>query len=59
MNTQAPRSNKKNSKKIYNAKDRLTIPITYPNTRDDKTNIAKPSLSNVEQAKEWVEFDQL
>ena len=37
---------------------RITIPITYPNKRDHKTNVAIPSDLNVEYAKEWVDFNQ-
>lgn len=39
--------------------DKITIPISYPNSRFPATNIAKPSDQNVEYAKEWVDFHQL
>ena len=35
--------------------DKVTIAISYPNTRFKKTNIARPSDENVEIAKEWVD----
>lgn len=48
---------KKNTNKDKNTPkpDKITLPITYPNTRAPETNVAKPSESNVEIAKEWVD----
>lgn len=39
--------------------DKVTIPISYPDARFTRTNIACPSMKNVIYAKEWVEFDKL
>ena len=55
-------SKKKNDipkKKINNSKSRITLPITYPDKRYKKTDVAKPSELNVEHAKEWVDFNEL
>lgn len=37
--------------------DKITIPITYPDKRYQKTKAAMPSDQNVEIAKEWVDFN--
>jgi len=37
--------------------DRITSPITYPDHRFEKTNVAMPSDSNVEEAKNWVDHN--
>lgn len=39
--------------------DKITIPETYPDFRQRKTNISIPSDMNAEYAKEWVEFNKL
>ena len=49
----------KNNKQKNDLPNRVTIPVTYPDTRYPKTNTAKPSDKNVIRAKEWVEFDKL
>ena len=53
-------NNKKNTQNSRDNKpDKITVPVTYPDTRYPKTNIANPSDENVIRAKEWVEFDKL
>lgn len=37
--------------------NKITGPITYPNQRFEKTNVAMPSDSNVEEAKNWVDYN--
>ncbi len=51
------KDNKKD--KNDNLPNKIVVPIVYPDERYEKTNTAKPSLANVLQSKEWVEFDKL
>ena len=51
--------NTRTKKEIDKSKNRITLPITYPDKRYDKTNVANPSNLNVEYAKEWVDFNEL
>ena len=35
----------------------ITIPITYPDRRSKKAQVAIPSEENVIRAKEWVDYN--
>lgn len=35
----------------------ITTPITYPDRRSKKTQVAIPSEENVIRAKEWVDYN--
>ena len=52
----------KEEKVNWNKKDdtnKLTMPITYPNARFEKSHAARPDEDNVEQANYWVDHGSL
>ena len=50
---------KKNKEKRKDLPDKITIPVSYPDYREEKTNITCPSTKNVIHNKEWIEENKL
>jgi len=48
---------RKRNKNNKNAGAFITNPIVHPDKRDEKTRSAIPSEQNVEDAKDWVDFN--